>query len=168
MCAVLEQVRAAFAVEEPAGPSELFARRTRPDDRSQRKPKCALELGALHRPEPRPDQLSHTGDVWPRRRDPVIDIDFARLDRWSTDPADPDDPLELQQDLGNAVGIRLIDPRLNAAVDAVRPPLPVEESRSPRQLVPIHPRELDMERGSCLSSIRARAVLIFDKIGRTF
>jgi len=25
-----------------------------------------------------------------------------------------------------------------------------------------------MERGSCLSSIRARAVLIFDKIGRTF
>src|SRR2546428_9039851 len=167
MRAGLDQMRAACAVEEPAGPRELLARRPRPDHRSERESESVLELGPLHLTEPWPDQLGDTRDISPRRDDPVVEVDLPLFDLGSRDAADADDPLELHQDLRNPHWVCLVDPRLDAAARAIRPAFSVEEARGPGKLVPLHPRELDTKLRACLSSKRvfaslflARAVLI--------
>src|SRR5438093_12813012 len=67
-----------------------------------------------------------------------------------------DEPPELHEHLGNAAEARLIDPRLHAAPLAVGPPLAVEESGGPGEVMTLQPRDLDRTGRACLSSNRAK------------
>src|SRR5947209_15715296 len=70
-----------------------------------------------------------------------------------------DEPPELHEHLGNSVEARLIDPRVHAAPLAVRPPLAVEESGGPGEVMTLQPRDLDRTGRACLPKSRGWRVM---------
>src|SRR3989442_6682948 len=89
-----------------------------------------------------------------------MQVDLPLFEVRTIDPADPDDPLEPEQNLGQTGSTRLIDLRPRSPTDAVRPSLAVEEPGSPRKVVSLHPPELDTNSRACMCSERAFGVLI--------
>jgi len=138
MSPMLLQISAPLAIEEASGPCELLAGRGRPDRGRQGQSERPLELVALHRTKPRPDEVSDTRDVRSRSRFPPIQILFAFLDRRTLEATNTNDALELEEHLRHVMRIRLVDSRLDSAPGAIRPSLSVEEPRCPRKIVSIH------------------------------
>ena len=76
-------------------------------------------------------------------------------DDRSLDSADADDVVELDEDLGHPLATGLVDLRVDASLTPIGPALAVEESRGPREVLALQPRELDRNVRACLSSKRA-------------
>src|SRR3981081_2669016 len=133
-------MRASLSVEEAASPGLLFTHRAGPGLGWQRPIRGAGELRAFRRTKPRTYQLGDAGDVCVRRGFPPVEILFAFLELRTFQPTNADDPMKLQQDPRHPFGASLIDAGLDPAAGPIRPPLAIEEPRSPRELVPIHAR----------------------------
>src|SRR5439155_8422793 len=71
---------------------------------------------------------------------PPVEILFAFLHVRAFETSDADDAVEFDQYSRHAIGPRLVDARLNAALALACPPFAVEEPRRPCERVPIHPR----------------------------
>src|SRR5438093_4136512 len=139
MCPMLFQIRRTFTVEESACPCELFAHRTWPDHRRRGSAECSLELSALDRTEPRANAINDLHKVGTRCCLPVVQRLSSLDDDRTLQPANPHDPPELDEHFGHAVENRLVDPRLDATVLAIRPTLTVEEARGPCEVVALQP-----------------------------
>src|SRR5688572_15919914 len=100
------------------------------------------ELEQLHVTEPRRQEIQQEVDVGLARYDPVVEILPVRLaDRTADPPQAIQSCLKANERNGNAVVVGLVDLRTNAARVLFRgPPLAIEESRCPCELVPIHAR----------------------------
>src|SRR2546422_1953906 len=157
---VLVEIGAALTIKEAASPRQLLVPGGGPERVRQTCSQRPGELRVFHAADPGSYELSKPRDVRARRGMPVVEglpsLPYLR----ALDAAHTNGTLELQQHLGNIIGTRLIDPRLNTAPSPVRPSLPLEEPGGPRQLVSFHPRELDTNSRACMSSERAFGVLI--------
>src|SRR5437899_6289334 len=100
---MLVEIGASLAVKEATRPGEFLAHRAGPDHRRQRRAEGSLELGALDRTEPGPDQLGDPRDVRPRRCFPVVERLLPLLEYRPLQSPHADDPLELDEDLWHSV-----------------------------------------------------------------
>src|SRR5206468_9867391 len=153
---VLLERRRALAVKEAAGPRQLLAHRPRPHRRRQRNAEGPLERGAFDRTEPWSDPFDYLKQIRSRGGFPVVERLPALNDDRAFDAPYADDPLELDEHVGNPVRASLVDPRLDATAAPVGPALAVEESCGPGKVVALQPRDLDRTRRACLSPKRAK------------
>src|SRR5439155_21974988 len=115
----------------------------------------AFEFGAFARTRPPPDKRRDPRNIVTRRCFPVVESLLPLLEHRPLQPADADDPLELDEDLWHSVQTGLVDPRLDSAFGPVRPAFAIKETRGPGEIVVLQPRDLDRTQASCLSSKRA-------------
>src|SRR5438309_10601415 len=109
---VLLEVGAAFAIEEAAGPRELFTRRRRPNRGRQRLAERVLEFGAFHRAQPWAVHVRDTYDIRTRRGFPPIEILIAFFDLWAIETYNAEDPTEFDLDSGHALWTPIVYTRL--------------------------------------------------------
>src|SRR5437868_3881399 len=126
----------AFGVEQTGGPRECVHGRY---DRAEAH--GIEELLTLLSGKPRQDQPPRALDIVAAARHPPVQRLASLLELRSADAPHAHRVTEPEQHLGNPVETRLVDLRLRLSgppallTDRCRPPVAVEESRGPRQLV---------------------------------